>query len=37
MVGEADSWFDMWFGFYWLGDDPEEAGDDYDGIPPLIA
>jgi hypothetical protein len=26
-----------WFGFFWLADDPEDAGDDYQSIPPLTA
>lgn len=27
--------FYKWFGFYCLGENPEEVGDDSDGIPPL--
>jgi len=26
-----------WFGFYCLGEDSEDAGDDYKGIPPFTA
>ena len=37
MASEVDASFDKWFGFYCLGEDPEDDSDDYDGIPPFSA
>ena len=35
MIGEVDAYFDIWFGFYWLGPDPEDPDLVIVGIPPL--